>query len=66
MKTIDIMTNYKRDDVKVVICKSDGLTHYCNPLAIDGTCIVRNYLCPLAVAVIVEKDGFKQYLAIEH
>lgn len=66
MKVIDITRNFERDEIKTVICKSDGDVHYCNPLSVNGTCIVRNYICSLAVAVIVQKNGYTQYLAIEH
>lgn len=66
MKLIDIIDNYKLEDIKTVICKADGLIHTCNPLAVDGTCVIKDCLCKSAVAVIVEQNGFTQYLAIEH
>lgn len=62
----NIQCSYKPDEIKTVICKSDGEIKYCNALAVNGTCCVKNCICNLAVAVIVEKDGFTQYLAVEH
>lgn len=66
MKSVDIMLNYKRDNIKTVVCVSDGLIARCNALAVDGSCVVKNCLCACSVAVIVEQNGFTQYLAIEH
>lgn len=66
MKCFDIIGTYKRNNIKCVICKSDGLIKYCNSLSVNGTCITKNYICEQTVAVIVEKDGFTQYLAVEH
>ena len=67
MKVIDIILTFKRDEIKTVICKSDGEIKYCNALGVDGTCAVRDCTCPLAVAVIAKQTGIiTQYLAIEH
>ena len=66
MKIFEFIGTYKRDNIKTVICKSDGLVKYCNALSVNGACIVKDCICSLAVAAIVEKDGFTQYLAIEH
>lgn len=66
MTVHDIIGEFKRDDIKCVICKSDGLIKYCNALSVNGSCIVKNYICEQSVAVIVEKDRFTQYLAVEH
>ena len=66
MTVCKITQNFKRDNVKCVICKSDGLIKYCNSLSIDGTCVSKNYICGQAVAIIAEKDRFTHYLAVEH
>ena len=67
MKDLDIVLGFKRDEIKTVICKSDGNIKYCNALSADGTCIVKDCLCSLAVAAIVKaKNCPMQYLAIRH
>lgn len=66
MRISDFIDNYKSQDVKCVICKADGLVGYCNSLSVHGNCISKNYICSCAIAAIVEKDRFTQYLAIEH
>ncbi len=66
MKGIELVLAYERDEIKTVICKSDGEIKYCNALSVNGTCIVRDCLCKLAIAAIVEQNRYTQYLAIEH
>ena len=66
MKDIQLALTYKRDEIKTVICKSDGEIKYCNALCVNGICMVRDCFCKLAVATIVEQSGYTQYLAIEH
>ena len=66
MRVLDFLREYGCHDIKCVICKSDGLVKYCNALSVNGSCITKNYICKQAVTAIVEKDGFTQYLAIEH
>lgn len=66
MTTWNILKNYNRNEIKAVVCKSDGDVKYCNALSVNGTCHIRDCACELATAVIVEKNNFTQYLAVEH
>lgn len=66
MKDIQLVLAYKRDEIKTVICKSDGEIKYCNALSVNGTCNMRDCFCELAVAAIVEQNRYTQYLALEH
>lgn len=66
MKIFEFLNNYKSNDVKCVICEADGIEKCCNSLSVHGTCISKNYICSCAIAAIVEKDKFTQYLAIKH